>query len=1136
MKTPRVKPARMRALVLDRQTGRPVAGVPVFAVAENKEGRRIPLGVLATDHAGFVSFDVSKLKASGEVAHLWVYRAGDEATRVDALEADRLAPGAGLHIFTELPPGGAPIPQPPLPSIQGSEPDRCFVSPNSFFTNPDARLGEHGCEILLPSNSATHEFRFRQVTRTPGETRRITQPTEGPDGSTITEFPLTLELPAGRLLEYRTVWYPLGHSLGRLLYSLPLAPCESVNLAVIDWSRRDDAARAESLAATEDLVHSTRRDRMIEETVKASLDEWQGGGSFMAGHSGAGSFDLGGFLSIGANDAMGGSYSSAGGERDLAASTVQRLSDKYAQASRAVRTLRSTVVTQVSQREREAIQTRVVTNHNHCHAMTVLYYEVLRHYRVITECISIQKVVFVEYDAEEPFDLGRAFCNRHILERVLIDPRLRHCFDAVERVKYCAKPETASESAGNDRIKRLVITITTEDSTDGDVLFLLRLANGDLVKHNLGDEHFGTNETHAFTWEPEDVRASAIRRVGFRLSIGLFEGEWRPKAVRVEYVREDEDELHLLYDESAKTFKLLDEDGDEWWDDVEAQAGQVEGESPAEMRRWEGDKCCADRLIAHLNCHRVYYWNAIWLAGDPNERAYKFMTKSPYKELELLSVIENRPVGAFGNLIAFPELGQEPQPLEDEDGNPLDAVVQCVALPTHGVFAEAELGHCNSCEEKDVTRFWDWSKSPCPDHAPEISPIIAGSRAQQPNLQPSGLPAPVVNIVNPPAAPDPSGMAAAMQVLATPNIFRDMSGLQEVSDLLQKLAEGSVSLAQARAQAGQIRSRQASGDAADTMTPEERHDHDQVTRNAGPEGHGNLTEQEVREGVRATTPRRPSPPSTEGSEPQAPLPDLRTLEVRLRGFVKYEIWKPSLGLPMGAANLILAAIRFNGDDRDFSASEGTSRVDLPVTVRINANDMSIVEARLDRGSFGEAEVYAGIDLPPLVPIVAAATEHIDGEPDWAEHKKVGAVPLPGATGRLAPTQANVSAVAQQEGDGVLIRLIVSAQPYFPFTEETLRFVPDAEFYGVSLRAALGDLVHAALPDVDADIRITVRKRSDGELEYEVSGEHDGFPAWELYVNGDAAYQFSPIDDQAPTALLAPSETRVLLSVAPVARI
>ena len=35
------------------------------------------------------------------------------------------------------------------------------------------------------------------------------------------------------------------------------------------------------------------------------------------------------------------------------------------------------------------LQTRTVRNHNHSHALTLLYYEVLRHYRVVTELISV---------------------------------------------------------------------------------------------------------------------------------------------------------------------------------------------------------------------------------------------------------------------------------------------------------------------------------------------------------------------------------------------------------------------------------------------------------------------------------------------------------------------------------------------------------------------------------------------------------------------------------------------------------------------------------------------------------------------------------------------------------------------------
>ena len=117
-------------------------------------------------------------------------------------------------------------------------------------------------------------------------------------------------------------------------------------------------------------------------------------------------------------------------------------------------------------------------------------------------------------------------------------------------------------------------------------------------------------------------------------------------------------------------------------------------------------------------------------------------------------------------------------------------------------------------------------------------------RAEEPNLQPSAMPNPIVNIVNPPAAPDPTGMAAALSLLATPNIFRDMSGLQEVSGLLQKLAEGTISLEEASNRAQQLQQRAGSsqggaGGVIGQPSPQEQQGQLQVYRNA--EEHGELT-------------------------------------------------------------------------------------------------------------------------------------------------------------------------------------------------------------------------------------------------------------------------------------------------------
>src|SRR5205823_1088327 len=83
---------------------------------------------------------------------------------------------------------------------------------------------------------------------------------------------------------------------------------------------------------------------------------------------------------------------------------VQNLSDSVAQATNVSRKLDSTIVIQDMQLESATAKTRVVTNHNHAHAMTVLYYEVMRHFRVATEWVAQRPVAFISYDPITLYD------------------------------------------------------------------------------------------------------------------------------------------------------------------------------------------------------------------------------------------------------------------------------------------------------------------------------------------------------------------------------------------------------------------------------------------------------------------------------------------------------------------------------------------------------------------------------------------------------------------------------------------------------------------------------------------------------------------------------------------------------------
>src|SRR5262249_43330648 len=104
----------------------------------------------------------------------------------------------------------------------------------------------------------------------------------------------------------------------------------------------------------------------------------------------------------------------------------------------------------------------------------------------------------------------------------------------------------------------------------------------------------------------------------------------------------------------------------------------------------------------------------------------------------------------------------------DQRGDPL------VPNPPGGVFAAAAVGRSNCAEKLDITRFWNWQDSPIPLAPPEIAPVSTGSRATAEDLKPGQLSTPVLNITTPTALPEPAGLTAALNTLASGSMFRDM--------------------------------------------------------------------------------------------------------------------------------------------------------------------------------------------------------------------------------------------------------------------------------------------------------------------------------------------------------------------------
>lgn len=251
-----------------------------------------------------------------------------------------------------------------------------------------------------------------------------------------------------------------------------------------------------------------------------------------------------------------------------------------------------------------------------------------------------------------------------------------------------------------------------------------------------------------------------------------------------------------------------------------------------------------EKLIIHFVNHKEYYSRVIQLNTDPNTIAVAF-EKEPWGPGTMDDHVEPTPLEVFGSYVAYP-LAKRLTGVDDTvvvdiaaalNGNDparrqwaaerlaamSDADRQSVlerlplasakserlnTMATRGVFAEGKLGHCNVSEEIDNTRFWKWEEHPIPIEAPDINPVTPiQPTPQQVSAVPTAFPQSLVNIVNPSPAPDPAGLTTALSLLGTSNIFRDMSGRQEVADLLKKLSDNSIAIAEAANRAREIQAK-----------------------------------------------------------------------------------------------------------------------------------------------------------------------------------------------------------------------------------------------------------------------------------------------------------------------------------------
>ncbi len=260
----------------------------------------------------------------------------------------------------------------------------------------------------------------------------------------------------GALLTFNQSWFAQAVTLGQLLHSTALGPGESTRIAVVDWSRRSRAGETEVIDEQDDLSNDMAQTRSISEVTQAVADEAQGGfsstntsskskqsgeaasldvsaplGGLFGGPSGSGATSS----SRASSESHADSYSSSWGHRDVGSTMMQNINDRTHQHAHSTRSRRASVVKEVSQSEHEQTSTRVLTNYNHMHALTIQYYEVVQIHRVEVALVRADKVVFVPVELPDfdKDDTVRAF--RGVLTGAALSPDIRQALRNLDVVE-----------------------------------------------------------------------------------------------------------------------------------------------------------------------------------------------------------------------------------------------------------------------------------------------------------------------------------------------------------------------------------------------------------------------------------------------------------------------------------------------------------------------------------------------------------------------------------------------------------------------------------------------------------------------------------------------------------------------------
>lgn len=320
-------------------------------------------------------------------------------------------------------------------------------------------MGENDNAVRLPTDTApSRVFTYNMLQRlvepnvTPPATKEkprtaIDKPIDASNFKVkLAENPESItkmaSLGIGYVLNMHQAWVPDGFALGSLLYSTILAPGEEQRLVVRentqsyrieDMTEGSEAVGENYVTSQDDDTSATYNYAMQQlSTGESSADYSTHSAGF--GLSGGGSY--GGFtfgLNCGYNYSSGKASSSArqSNAHDEASASAQHFQHGIKTASERIAQAKRVSVRAATSSETDSVATRIIANHNHSHAMTIQYWEVMRRYKLETCIDGIDLVLFVPLEPIRFLPQGESFYLKKNDIETFNKQRFAHRYDTL---------------------------------------------------------------------------------------------------------------------------------------------------------------------------------------------------------------------------------------------------------------------------------------------------------------------------------------------------------------------------------------------------------------------------------------------------------------------------------------------------------------------------------------------------------------------------------------------------------------------------------------------------------------------------------------------------------------------------------